>query len=92
MWISESCIWPTYPLHCLPIDRRQSDTRLLFSVGLPMEGIPAERHAAIFRSIITNRDAFFRYLRLLLSELGDPFAVALAAHSGTTEARPRGRG
>jgi hypothetical protein len=63
----------------------KSDTRLLFSVGLPMEGIPAERHAAIFRSIITNRDAFFRYLRLLLSELGDPFAVALAAHSGTTE-------
>lgn len=63
----------------------ESDARLLFSIGLPMEGVPAERHAAIFRSIITNRDAFFRYLRLLLSELGDPFAVALAAHSGATE-------
>ena len=61
------------------------DARLLFSLGLPMEGVPAERHAAIFRSIITNRDAFFRYLRLLLSELGDPFAAALAAQSGGTE-------
>lgn len=62
-----------------------SDARLLFSVGLPMDGVPAERHSAIFRSIITNRDAFFRYLRLLLSELGDPFAAALAAQSGGSE-------
>lgn len=62
-----------------------SDARLLFSVGLPMDGIPAERHSAIFRSIITNRDAFFRYLRLLLSELGDPFAAALAAQSGGSQ-------
>ncbi len=63
----------------------ESDARLLFSISLPMEGVPPERHAAIFRSIITNRDAFFRYLRLLLSELGAPFAMALAAHSGATE-------
>ena len=62
-----------------------SDARLLFSVGLPMEGVPAERHSAIFRSIITNRDAFFRYLRLLLSELGDPFAAALAAQGAGGE-------
>lgn len=60
----------------------ESDARLLFSIGLQMEGMPAERHAAILRSIINNRDAFFRYLRLLLSELGDPFAAALAAQSG----------
>lgn len=72
---------------------RESEARLLFCVGLPMAGAPAERHAAIFRSIITNRDAFFRYLRLLLSELGAPFSVALAAHSGATEgARSRGGG
>lgn len=62
-----------------------SDARLLFSVGLPMEGVPSERHSAIFRSIITNRDAFFRYLRLLLSDLGDPFAAALAAQAGAGE-------
>lgn len=60
-----------------------SDARLLFSIGLPMEGLPADRHTAIFRSIITNRDTFFRYLRLLLSELGDPFAAALAAQSSS---------
>lgn len=59
-----------------------SGARLLFSIGLPMEGLPAERHSAIFRSIITNRETFFRYLRLLLSELGDPFAAALAVQSG----------
>lgn len=62
-----------------------SDARLLFSVGLPLDGVPPERNSAIFRSIITNRDAFFRYLRLLLSELGDPFAAALAAQSGGSE-------
>ena len=61
------------------------DARLLFSVGLPMDGVPAERHSAIFRSIITNRDAFFRYLRLLLSELGAPFAAAVAAQSAGSE-------
>lgn len=64
-----------------------SDVRLLFSVGLPMDGVPDDRHAAIFRSIIINRDAFFRYLRLLLSEHGDPFAVALAAQSNGSEGR-----
>ncbi|OBY90994.1 hypothetical protein A6723_020500 [Pseudomonas sp. AU11447] len=69
-----------------------SDARLLFSIGLPMDGLPVERHSAIFRAIITNRDAFFRYLRLLLSELGDPFAAALAAQPGGSEgAWGRGR-
>jgi hypothetical protein len=61
----------------------EGQASLLFSVGLPIEGLPAERSAAIFRSIVNNRDSFFRYLRLLLSELGDPFAAALAAQSGT---------
>lgn len=69
----------------LQLTDTESGARLLFSLGLPMEGVPVERHAAIFRSIITNRDAFFRYLRLLLSELGDPFAAALAAQSGSAE-------
>lgn len=55
----------------------------LFSTGLIIEGLPPERHAAILRTVIDSKDAFFRYLRLLLSELGDPFAAALAAQSGT---------
>ena len=58
---------------------------VLFSTSLIMDGLPAERHAAILRWVINSRDAFFRYLRLLLSELGDPFSAALAAQdrSGT---------
>ena len=54
----------------------------LFSTSLIMEGLPAERHAAVLRWTIDSRDAFFRYLRLLLSELGDPFSAALAAQEG----------
>ena len=55
----------------------------LFSTGLIMEGLPVERHAAILRWVIDSRDAFLRYLRLLLSELGDPFGAALAAQDGS---------
>ena len=55
----------------------------LFSTSLIMEGLPPERHAAILRWVIDSRDAFFRYLRLLLSELGDPFGAALAAQEGS---------
>ena len=46
-------------------------------------GCPPERHAAILRWVIDSKDAFFRYLRLLLSEFGDPFAAALAAQAGS---------
>jgi hypothetical protein len=56
----------------------------LFSIGLVIEGLPANRHAAILRSIINSRDAFFRYLRLLLSELGDPFGAAFAAQESAS--------
>lgn len=60
------------------VSRRAS---LLFSTGLAIEGLPAERHAAVLRWVIDSKDAFFRYLRLLLSELGDPFAAALSAQA-----------
>jgi hypothetical protein len=60
-----------------------SNVSILFSTGLELEGLPAERHAAILRWVIDSKDAFFRYLRLLLSELGDPFAAALAAQQGS---------
>jgi hypothetical protein len=58
---------------------------ILFSTGLLMEGLPAERDAAILRRVVDSKDAFFRYLRLLLSELGDPFAAALAAQDGPSQ-------
>ena len=55
----------------------------LFSLGLVMEGLPAERHAAILRWFINSPGAFFRYLRLLLSEIGDPFGAVLASRGGS---------
>lgn len=69
-------------LACHLTDEKE-DVSILFSTGLMMEGLPAERHAAILRWVIDSKDAFFRYLRLLLSELGDPFAAALAAQDGS---------
>lgn len=55
----------------------------LFSIGLTIDGLPAERNAAILRWIIDSPSAFFRYIRLLLSELGDPLGAAFAAQNGT---------
>ena len=55
----------------------------LFSTGLFMDGLPPERYSAILRWVIDSREAFFRYLRLLLSEMGDPFGAALAAQKGS---------
>jgi hypothetical protein len=65
------------------VSDQDSDLSILFSTGLFLEGLPSERHAAILRWVIDSKDAFFRYLRLLLSELGDPFAAALAAQDGS---------
>jgi len=62
---------------------RDGEVSILLSTGLILEGLPSERHAAILRWVIDSKDAFFRYLRLLLSELGDPFAAALAAQEGS---------
>lgn len=68
---------------------RKEDLSNLFSTGLVIHGLPAERHAAILRWVIASKDAFFRYLRLLLSELGDPFAAALAAQEGSAHGKWR---
>lgn len=62
---------------------KDGEVSILFSTGLVLEGLPSERHAAILRWVIDSKDAFFRYLRLLLLELGDPFAAALAAQEGS---------
>jgi hypothetical protein len=64
------------------IQERETGQGVLFSTGLPIEGLPAERDAAIMRSVINDRKTFLRYLRLLLTALGDPFAAALAAERG----------
>jgi hypothetical protein len=69
-------------LACHLSDEKE-DASILFSTGLMMDGLPAERHAAILRWVIDSKDTFFRYLRLLLTEFGDPFAAALAAQNGS---------
>jgi hypothetical protein len=65
------------------VSDQDSELSILFSTGFILEGLPSERHTAILRWVIDSKDAFFRYLRLLLSELGDPFAAALAAQDGS---------
>lgn len=51
----------------------------LFTLGLAISGLPDERHAAILQSLIDSREAFLRYLRLLLADLSDPLSAQLAA-------------
>ena len=53
--------------------------RVLFTLGLAIEGLPADRHRAILRWVINSREAFLRYLRLLLADLSDPLSAQLAA-------------
>ncbi len=50
----------------------------LFTLGLEIDGLPADRHRAILRWVIDSREAFLRYLRLLLADL-DPLSAQLAA-------------
>lgn len=57
----------------------------LFSRGVVAEGLPADRNAAILRSFVSNRAGFFRYLRLLLSDLENPFVAPKAAQRGRGE-------
>ena len=51
-------------------------------LNLPIEGLPEGREAAIYRTIINNKDAFFRYLLLLLN--GEEPGGALANGSALT--------
>jgi len=51
----------------------------LFTLGLEIDGLPAGRHRAILRWMINSREAFLRYLRLLLADLSDPLSAQLAA-------------
>lgn len=50
------------------------DVQLRFVLNLTVEGLPAERDAAILRTVVQNRDGFLRYLLLLLSGFEDPMS------------------
>ena len=61
------------------LEDESGKAQAVFTLGLELEGLPADRHRAILRWVIDSREAFLRYLRLLLSDLSDPFAAQLAA-------------
>src|SRR3546814_10754542 len=56
---------------------RRRHTRCALVTGVQTCALPI-----LLRRVIANKEQFFRYLRLLLSDLGDPFAAALAAQAG----------
>lgn len=55
----------------------------LFAMGLKTDGLPPHRHQAVLRWLLNSREAFLRYLRLLLADLGDPLSAQFA--SGPTD-------
>jgi hypothetical protein len=62
-------------LACRLVDQ-ESGVPILFTTGLPLEGLPPERNAAILHWAIQKK-GFLSYLRLLLAEMGDPFTAML---------------
>ena len=60
-------------------DATHEETAALFALGLRVSGLPTTRHRAVLRWVLDSREAFLRYLRLLLAEAGDPLSVQLAA-------------
>lgn len=60
-------------------------------LNLPCRTMPEERRSAIVTSIISNRDAFLRYVRLLLHDPDDPRAF-LESITGTRAASGGGAG
>ena len=55
----------------------------IFSLGADIEGLPEDRTAEILRSIIDDRGAFLRYLRLLLLDIDDPSAALFGTAAKT---------
>lgn len=51
----------------------------LFAMGLRIEGLPTNRHQAVLRHVLDSREAFLRYLRLLLADLADPLSAQFAS-------------
>ncbi len=51
----------------------------LFALGFRIEGLPTNRHQAVLRHVLDSREAFLRYLRLLLADLADPLSAQFAS-------------
>lgn len=65
------------------------DQSVRFGLELELHGAPEDRDAAILRAVIQNRDAFMRYLLMLLAEFSDslPMQGLLAAFGASAEGR-----
>ena len=57
-----------------------------FTLGADLKGLPDARTSEILRSIIENREAFLRYLRLLLGDMSDRTKMLFSAGTGGTAA------
>ena len=64
-------------------DATHGKAKALFALGLNIDGLPTNRHQAVLRWVLDSREAFLRYLRLLLADLGDPLSAQFA--SGMTD-------
>ena len=62
-------------------DATHEEATALFALGLRISGLPTTRHRAILRWVLDSREAFLRYLRLLLADAGDPLSAQFAAGS-----------
>ena len=73
-------------------DEFRGEVKALFSLGLKIDGAPANRYHAVMRSILDSKEAFLRYLRLLLADVGDPLSTQFAASAvaGGAGWRPMG--
>lgn len=64
-------------------DSKNPKADVLFAISLNTDGLPTNRHQAVLRWVLDSREAFLRYLRLLLADLDDPLSAQFA--SGPTD-------
>lgn len=78
----------------LGIRLRDEETglELIFSLGTVLHGLPEARTSEILRSIIENREAFLRYIRMLLGDATDAAASLFGAGKGGDLSGVFGRG
>ena len=57
-----------------------------FALCLEMSGEPQERASAALRWLVNSREAFLRYLRLLLADMSDPISAQTAARADAKRA------
>lgn len=62
-------------------DTIHKEASILFTLNLEVSGLPTTRHQAVLRWMLDGNEAFLRYLRLLLADLGDPLSVQFAVRS-----------